>query len=400
MGDAASSHTGSRLYPASDLYDYESLLTRAELEVLGRLRKVLNDDVKPLLTDAWENAEFPIAIKDRLTEADLMAPPELGAAKPRSLYQGFRNFELARTDASVATYYNGQSGLFRTTVAQGGSEDQVAEWDPLITACRMNGVFALTEPDHGSDIAGGLATSARREGNKWTLNGEKRWIGSAAFADYLAVMARDEADGKVKGFLVEADATGVRMDKIGNKISMRIVQNAHIQLTDVEVDESMRLAKINSFADVAHLLRNMRSDVAWIATGVAAGAYEAALKYVTEREQFGRPVASFQLVQEKLVTMLGNVTASLGMAVRLAQQQDRGIYRDEDSALAKSWCAARARETAALAREVAGGNGITLDADVGRFFADAEAIYSYEGTHEINSLVVGRAITGHSAFVR
>lgn len=400
MSDAALGGTGSRLYPASDLYDYESLLTQAELDVLGRLRKVLNDDVKPLLTDAWENAEFPMAIKDRLTEADLMTPPELDGAKPRSLYQGFRNFELARTDASVATYYNGQSGLFRTTVAQGGSEEQVAEWDPLIATCKMNGVFALTEPDHGSDIAGGLGTSARRAGNKWILNGEKRWIGSAAFADYLAVMARDEADGKVKGFLVETDAAGVRMDKIHNKISMRIVQNAHIQLTDVEVDESMRLAKINSFADVAHLLRNMRSDVAWIATGVAAGAYEAALKYVTERQQFGRPVASFQLVQEKLVTMLGNVTASLGMAVRLAQQQERGIYRDEDSALAKSWCAARARETAALAREVAGGNGITLDADVGRFFADAEAIYSYEGTHEINSLVVGRAITGHSAFVR
>ncbi|WP_026818611.1 acyl-CoA dehydrogenase family protein [Arthrobacter castelli] len=400
LSDTGMTNTGSRLYAASDLYDYESLLNQPELDVLGRLRKVLHDDVKPLLTEAWENAQFPTAIKDRLTEADLMAPPELDGTKPRSLFEGFRNFELARTDASVATYYNGQSGLFRTTVAQGGSEEQVAKWDPLITTCRMNGVFALTEPEHGSDIAGGLATSARRDGDTWILNGEKRWIGSAGFADYLAVMARDEADGKVKGFLVATDSAGVRMDKIGNKISMRIVQNAHIGLTDVEVDESMRLAKINSFADVARLLRSMRSDVAWIATGVAAGAYEAALKYVTERQQFGRPVASFQLVQEKLVTMLGNVTASLGMAVRLAQQQDRGVYRDEDSALAKSWCAARARETAALAREVAGGNGITLDADVGRFFADAEAIYSYEGTHEINSLVVGRAITGHSAFVR
>lgn len=399
MSEAAFSDAGPRLYPASDLYDYESLLTQAELDVLGRLRKVLHDDVKPLLTDAWERAEFPLAIRDRLTEADLMAPPELGGASGRSLYEGFRNFELARTDASVATYYNGQSGLFRTTVARGGSEEQAATWDPLIAACTMNGVFALTEPDHGSDIAGGLATTARREGDTWVLNGQKRWIGSAAFADYLAVMARDEADGKVKGFLVATDSAGVRMEKIPNKISMRIVQNAHIRLSGVEVDESMRLARINSFADVAGLLRNMRSDTAWIATGVAAGAYEAALKYVTERHQFGRPVASFQLVQDKLVTMLGNVTASLGMVVRLAQQQERGIYRDEDSALAKSWCAARARETAALAREVAGGNGITLDADVGRFFADAEAVYSYEGTHEINSLVVGRAITGRSAFV-
>lgn len=390
-----------RLYSASDPYDYEHLLTDPERQLLRKLRAVLDQDIKPLLTDSWERGEFPIAIKDRLTELDLMAPAELTAdgAKPRSLYEGFRNFELARTDASVATYYNGQSGLFRTTVGQGGSEEQVRKWDPLIASCRMNGVFALTEPDHGSDIAGGLSTTARFEDGRWVLNGRKRWIGSAALADYLAVLARDDADGQVKGFLVSTDAAGLRMDKIQNKISMRIVQNADITLTDVAVDESMRLAKINSFADVAKLLRNMRSDVAWIATGLAAGAYEAALKYATERHQFGKPLAGFQLVQEKLVTMLGNVTASLGMAVRLAQQQDRGIYRDEDSALAKAWCSARARETVALAREVAGGNGITLESDVARFFADAEAVYSYEGTHEINTLVVGRAITGTSAFV-
>ncbi len=390
-----------RLYSASDPYDYEDLLTDPERQLLRKLRTVLDQDIKPLLTDSWEQGEFPIAIKNRLTELDLMAPAELTAdgAKPRSLYEGFRNFELARTDASVATYYNGQSGLFRTTVAKGGSEEQVRKWDPLIASCRMNGVFALTEPDHGSDIAGGLSTSARFEDGRWILNGKKRWIGSAAFADYLAVLARDEADGQVKGFLVSTDAAGLKMDKIQNTTSMRIVQNADITLTDVAVDESMRLAKINSFADVAKLLRNMRSDVAWIATGLAAGAYEAALKHATERHQFGKPLAGFQLVQEKLVTMLGNVTASLGMAVRLAQQQDRGIYRDEDSALAKAWCSARTRETVALAREVAGGNGITLESDVARFFADAEAVYSYEGTNEINTLVVGRAITGTSAFV-
>jgi glutaryl-CoA dehydrogenase len=185
---------------------------------------------------------------------------------------------------------------------------------------------------------------------------------------------------------------------IEGKISLRIMQNADIGLTEVVVSEDHRLQNINGFGDVAALLRNMRSDVAWIAAGLQAGAYEAALKYVAEREQFGRPLGGFQLVQEKLAAMLGNVTASLGLVARLSQQQAEGIYKDENSAMAKMWCAARARETVALAREICGGNGIVLDHDVGRFFADAEAVYSYEGTHEINALIVGRALTGLSAF--
>jgi glutaryl-CoA dehydrogenase len=395
MADAA-----GRLYASSDLYDYESLLTEAELSVLGRLRTFLDEEARPLLAGHWERAEFPSALVEPLAGLDLMMPPELtaGGAEPRSLFEGFRNFELARTDASLATYYNGQSGLFRVTVREGGSAEQARELDPLVTSFRMKGTFALTEPDHGSDIAGGLATSARFTDGKWIINGEKRWIGSAVLSDYLAVFARDEADRQVKCFLVKTESPGVKLEKIENKTSLRMVQNAHIHLSNVEVDEADRLQNINSFKDVAGLLRHMRSSVAWFAAGIQAGAYEAALRYVTERQQFGRPVASFQLVQDKLVAMLGNVTASLGMVVRLAQQQDRGIYRDEDSALAKQWCCARMRETVALAREVVGGNGITLETDVARFFADAEAVYSYEGTDEINTLVVGRAITGIGAF--
>ena len=190
----------------------------------------------------------------------------------------------------------------------------------------------------------------------------------------------------------------MKLSKIERKTSLRIMQNADIELLDVKVPASARLANINSFADVAACLRNMRSDVAWIAAGASAGAYEAALKYVTERHQFGKPLASFQLIQEKLATMLTNVTASLAMVVSLTQAQDEGIYKDENSAMAKMFTARMLRETAALAREVCGGNGIVLDYDVARFHADAEAIYSYEGTDEINALILGRAITGIGAF--
>jgi glutaryl-CoA dehydrogenase len=390
-------------YP-SDQYGFSTLLAEGELQALARLRNVLEGKVRPLVNDHWERGEFPEEILTDLVGLNLMEPHELGGAEPSALYGGFRNFELARLDASIVTLYNAQSGLFRTTVNLGGDAEQAAELDPRIRSFELKGVFALTEPEHGSDIARGLATRARREDDggagTWVINGAKRWIGGAAQADVLAVFARDEADGEVKCFLVPTDADGVTITKMRGKTSLRMMQNADIELVDVRVPDSARLRNINSFADVARCLRSMRSDVAWIATGAAAGAYEAALRYVLERRQFGRPVAGFQLVQEKLATMLANVTACLGMVVRLTQQQAEGVYKDENSAMAKMFTARMLRETAALAREVVGGNGILLETDVARFHADAEAIYSYEGTDEINALVVGRAITGLSAFAR
>lgn len=385
-----------------DQYRFADLLTDAERAVLARLRTVLDGSVRPLLDEYWERGEFPPRVMPDLVALNLMEPAEILAtgARPSALYGGFRNFELARTDASVATMYNAQSGLFRATVRHGGSAAQAAELDPLVRSFGLTGVFALTEPEHGSDIARGLATSARRDGDSWVIDGAKRWIGGADTADVLAVFARDTADGQVKAFLVPREAEGVRLRKIHGKTSLRMMQNLDIDLHGVRVEDTARLGNVNSFRDVAQLLRRMRSDVAWIACGVQAGAYEAALRYTGRRTQFGRQLGGFQLVQEKLARMLANLTASLGMAVRLTELQDSGIYRDEDSALAKMATSLHMRETVALAREVVGGNGITLETDVARFHADAEAVYSYEGTHEINALVVGRSVTGLSAFTR
>ncbi|MFC3481059.1 acyl-CoA dehydrogenase family protein [Kocuria carniphila] len=387
----------SELYPDCDPYGIADRLTEAERAPILRLRKVLENEIKPLVAEYWEKGEFPYQIAPSLYGLNLMTPDEIDGA-PRSLYHGFRIFELARTDASMATFYTAQAGLFRTTCRVGASPEQFAELDPKITSFETKGVFCLTEPDHGSDIAGGLATTAERQGDEWVINGAKRWIGGAFTADYLAVFARDVADGQVKAFLVDREAPGVTLEKIYGKTALRMMQNADISLENVRVPEAQRLQNCNSFKDVAAMLRVMRSDVAWIATGIQAGAYEAALRYVRSREQFGKSLGSFQLVQEKLARMLGNVTASLSMVSDLAEKQDRGEYRDEDSALAKMWISLHMRETVALAREVVGGNGITLPTDVARFHADAEAVYSYEGTHEINALVVGRSITGKSAF--
>jgi glutaryl-CoA dehydrogenase len=390
-----------RLYGVSDFYDAESLLTDDERRVLARLRDFLERDAKPLLAGYWERGEFPEQLAEPLIGLNLMEPAELTVHGPaRGIYQGFRIFELARTDASLATWYTAQAGLFRTTIRVGASPRQQQEWMPRVLDFSLKGVFSLTEPESGSDIAGGLSTTARQEGDSWVLDGAKRWIGGASTADVLAVFARDAADGQVKAFLVDCQAPGVSLEKISGKTSLRMMQNAHITLDGVRVPEAMRLHNVNSFKDVAAMLRAMRSDVAWIATGIQAGAFEAALAYVNERRQFGRSLGSFQLVQEKLARMLGNLTASLSLVVRLTEQQERGIYRDQDSALAKMQTSLHMRQTVALAREVVGGNGITLDTGVARFHADAEAVYSYEGTHDINALIIGRALTGESAFTR
>jgi glutaryl-CoA dehydrogenase len=306
---------------------------------------------------------------------------------------------MAHTDPSMATFFGVHTGLAMGSILACGSDEQKTRWLPAMSRMQKIGAFALTEPQGGSDVAGGLRTTARREGGEWVLNGAKRWIGNGTFADYIVLWARDTEDNQVKGFVVEKGTPGFTAAKIENKIALRSVQNADITLTDCRVSEASRLAKANSFRDTAVILRRTRSGVAWQSVGVMLAAYEIALDYAKKREQFGRPIGKFQLVQDLLVRMLGNATACLGMVVRLAQLQDAGTYRDEHSALAKAYCTSRMRETAGWARELLAGNGIVLDYDIGRFVADAEALYSYEGTREINTLVVGRAITGMGAFV-
>lgn len=375
-------------------------LSEAAQSVLSDLAATLERDIRPLMAEAWETATMPAAVRDVLAPLRLMDPEGVEEAEARSsMFSGFRNYVLARTDVSVATAYNAQSGLFRTTVNLGGSPAQARELDARVRSFDLVGAFALTEPDHGSDIAKGLATTARRDGDHWILDGAKRWIGGADTADVLAVFARDTATGGIRAFLVERTAPGVTIEVLRGKTSLRPMQNAQIALEGVRVPDDARLGNVDGWADVARLLRAMRSDVAWIATGLQAGALEAATAYTRERIQFDRPVASFALVQEKLARMLGNLAASLGMVVQLSARQDAGDWRDENSALAKMWTAAHARETAALGRELLGGNGLLLEHDAARFLADAEAVYSYEGTHEITSLIVGRSLTGHSAFL-
>jgi glutaryl-CoA dehydrogenase len=376
-----------------DLYGFQDLLAEDEAAVVRRVRDFLAAEVVPIANDLWARAEFPHHLIKKYADLDVAS----GAGS--SLLKGWLALEMAHADASMATFYGVHAGLAMGSIRSCGSPEQQERWLPAMARFDQVGAFALTEPDGGSDVAAGLQTTARRDGDTWILNGAKRWIGNATFADLIVVWARSEEDNQVKGFVVRGDAPGLVATKIENKIALRITQNADITLADVRVPEADRLQNADSFKDTAKVLRQTRSGVAWEAVGVMLAAYEIALGYARERTQFGKPIASFQLVQDLLVRMVGNVTASLGMCVRLAQLQDAGRYRDEHSALAKAYCTTRMREVVGWARELLAGNGIVLDYDIGRFVADAEALYSYEGTREINTLIVGRAVTGQSAFV-
>jgi alkylation response protein AidB-like acyl-CoA dehydrogenase len=252
----------------------------------------------------------------------------------------------------------------------------------------------------GSGASGGLLTTARRDGNSWMLNGEKKWIGNAPWCDISIIWARDVDDNQVKGFIVENKTTpGFSVEKIADKMALKVVQNGHITLTDCRVPEANRLQADRSFHDTAHVLTVTRYGVAWMATGCQMGAYEHALKYAQERSQFGSPIGSFQLIQDLLAKMISNITACQCLVMRMARLYDEGKLSQAHASVAKSFCTLRCRETVAWAREICGGNGISLEYDVGRYFADAEALYTYEGTYQMQNLIVGRSITGLSAFV-
>jgi glutaryl-CoA dehydrogenase len=387
--------------PESDFLGFELLLPDQDRETLTRVRQHMTTVVQPVINDYWTRAEFPHDLLEGFASLGIAGLQYDGPGCPgrNALVDGMVSMELARVDPSIATFFGVHGGLAMGSIYLCGSDEQKERWLPAMAELRLIGAFGLTEPLQGSGIAGGLSTTARRDGDAWVLDGEKKWIGNASFADLVIIWARDVDDHQVKGFVVEKDTPGMSFDLQKDKIALRVVQNATIRLDGVRVAEENRLARASSFADTARVLRLTRMGVAWMATGCARGAYEHALAYTGEREQFGKPIAAFQLVQDLLVRMLGNVTTSTALCHRVSQLQDAGLVRDEHASLAKAVTTVRMRETVGWAREVLGGNGILLEHHVGRFVADAEAIYSYEGTREVNTLIVGRAITGLSAFV-
>lgn len=384
-----------------DFYELSDKLTSEQRALQMKVRNFMETEVAPIVNEFWLRDEFPHELIPKFGELGLAGVTYEGYGCPNLpfLMEGVLAMEMARIDASIATFFGVQSGLTMGSVYMCGSDEQKQEWLPAMNRFEKIGAFGLTEPEVGSGAAGGLTTTCLKTEDGWVLNGEKKWIGNATFADVVVIWARDLGDGEVKGFLVRKENPGFEVKKIKGKMALRIVQNGLITLKDCVVEEKDRLPHANSFKDTANVLRMTRAGVAWMAVGCARGAYENALEYTLNRKQFGKPIASFQLVQNHLVEMLSNLTAMQTLVFRLSELQDLEELKDEHASLAKVFCTLRTRDIVRGAREVMGGNGILLEHNVARFVADAEAIYSYEGTKEINTLIVGRSITGISAFV-
>ena len=388
--------------PNSDFYELAETLPAEELAVVKQVRAFMETKVAPVITKHWIADEFPFELLPAIKELNIggAGMKGYGCRGGSGLLFGLIAMEMARCDVSIATFFGVHNGLAMGSIYLGGSEEQRQKWLPPMARWETIGCFGLTEPLVGSGASGGLTTTAKREGDTWIINGQKRWIGNAPWCDISIIWARDTVDGQVKGFIVENKTTpGFTVEKIMNKTGLKVVQNGQITLENCRVSEENRLQADKSFHDTARVLKMTRFLVGWEAVGCAMGAYENALKYAQERLQFGKPIGSFQLVQDLLAKMLANITASQCLVVRTAQLHAEGKLTDAHAALAKAFTTAKCRETVAWAREVVGGNGIVADYNVARFFNDAEALYSYEGTYQMQNLIVGKAITGLSAFV-
>ena len=388
--------------PNSDFYELAETLNAEELAFLRQIRGFMETKVAPIINKYWIEDAFPFELVPAFKELNIggLGMQGYGCRGGSALLFGLAAMEMSRVDSSIATFFGVHNGLAMGSIYATGSEEQKQKWLPPMARFEKIGCFGLTEPLVGSGASRGLLTTAKRDGNAWVLNGQKKWIGNAPWCDISVIWARDVADDQVKAFIVENKTTpGFSVEKIQNKIALKVVQNGLITLKDVRLPEENHLQAGKSFRDTARVLKMTRYLVAWEATGCQMGAYEHALKYAQERLQFGRPIGSFQMIQDLLAKMIANITACQCLVARMAQLGIEGKMTDAHAALSKAFCTAKMRETVAWAREILGGNGITTDYDVARFFADSEALYSYEGTYQMQNMIIGKAITGLSAFV-
>ena len=385
----------------SDFYKIFNNLTKEDNQLRLKVRAFMEKDVKPIINDYWFRDEFPHELIPKLKELDIcgISYQGYGCQNKSNLSDGVVAAELSRIDPSLSTFIGVHSGLAMGSIYLCGSEEQKHYWLPKMRKMEVLGSFGLTEPLVGSGAAGGLTTTCEKKGDKWTLNGQKKWIGNSTFSDITIIWARDINDNQVKGFIVEKDNIGFSVEKIEGKVSLKIVQNGLITLDNCIIEEKNRLQNANSFKDTSKVLKMTRAGVAWQSVGLSMGAYETTVKYCNDRKQFGKTIDSFQLTQSHLANMLGDLTAMQNMVYQLSILQDIGKMKDEQASLAKVWITKAMRRLVSTGRELFGGNGILLEYDIAKYMADAEALYSYEGTAQINELIVGRSITGKQAFI-
>ena len=385
-------------YRGVDFYQADDLLSEEEKMVRATVRAFVDDRILPIIDEHFENATFPLHLATEMGDLGLLGanlPEEYGCAGMRDVAYGLVMQELERGDSGLRSFASVQGALVMYPIYTFGSEAQKRRWLPELARGAAIGCYGLTEPDHGSDPAS-MITRAVKDGKRWVLNGAKSWITNGTIADVAVVWAK--VDGRVRGFLVEKGTKGFAAPEIRHKMSLRASVTSQLIFEDCAVPEENLLPGAEGLKAALMCLNQARYGIAWGALGAAMACYHTALQYAGERVQFGRPIASFQLVQEKLAAMLTEITKGQLLALQLGRLKEAGKLHFAQTSLAKRNNAAIALDCARLAREILGANGISLEFAVMRHMCNLETLKTYEGTHDIHTLILGKAITGLEAF--
>lgn len=382
-----------------DFYDLTDLLTDEELLIQQTAFDFVKAEFMPVISENYENGTFPMELIPKLGELGFMGsslPEESGGAGVSNVAYGLILHELERGDSGLRSFASVQGSLVMYPIHAYGSDQQKAKWLPGLGAGNLIGCFGLTEPNFGSN-PGGMITRCKRDGDDWIINGNKMWITNGSLADVALVWARDE-EGIIRGFLLEKGMDGFTSSDIHGKLSLRSSVTSELSMENVRVNDTSRLPNIEGLKGPLSCLTQARYGIAWGMVGAAVDCYNTALDYSKERKQFSKPIAGYQLTQAKLADMVTLITESQLLVYRLGRLKDEGKMTFQQVSMAKRNNCTMARNIARLSREILGGNGIVGDYSPIRHMANIESVYTYEGTHEMHSLIIGESITGISAY--
>ena len=386
-------------YIGPDFYNISDLLNEEELLIQKTAHEFVNNEFKPIINEHYENGTFPIEIATKMGELGFMGsslPEESGGAGVSGVAYGLILHELEKGDSGLRSFASVQGALVMYPIHAYGSDQQKKKWLPGLGSGKLIGCFGLTEPNFGSN-AGGMATTAKKDGGDWIINGSKMWITNGSLPDVALVWAKNEA-GIIHGFLLEKGMEGFTSNNIHGKLSLRASVTSELSMVNVRIPDSARLPDVEGLKGPLSCLTQARYGVAWGMVGAAVDCYETALDYSLERKQFSKPIAGYQLTQAKFADMLTQITMAQLTVYQLGRLKDQGKMRFDQVSLAKRNHCSMARDVARTCRGILGANGIIEDYSPIRHMANIETVFTYEGTHEMHTLILGQAITGMAAF--